>query len=166
MDRNDIYESIRLDEPWDSPFNSTFNNGGPFADIGLEIITCPSDIEANSIPQTMTSYVVVVGPETAFPGSETVSLDDITDGATNTLLIVEVANSGIRWMEPRDLHVTQMARTVNAAAGQGIRSEHPGGAVVAYADGHTTFLPDTLTAAELDALLTIAGGEEIPDDAY
>ena len=161
MDRNDFYESLRLDEPWDSAHNSQVFAQRPFAGVGFDIMRCPSDVRENAIPPLATSYLAVVGPDTAFPGSECVSLDDITDDPTQTLLIVEVANSGILWMEPRDLHVTQMATTVNATSGQGICSEHPGGAVVVFADGHTEFLSESTTAEELAAMLTIAGDEEV-----
>jgi prepilin-type processing-associated H-X9-DG protein len=166
MDRNRLYDSIRLDEPWDSPHNTQVFSQRPLADVGLEIMRCPSDELANSIPPMTTSYVVVVGPDTAFPGSESVSFADITDGPTETLMIVEIADSGICWMEPRDLEVSQMASTINAPLGQGMCSEHPGGVVVTFADGHTTFLDDTVTADTLKALLTIAGGEDIPESAY
>ena len=157
MDRNDIYESLRLDEPWDSTHNRQV-----FAQLrDPQLMCCPSDERANAVVPTTTSYLAVVGPDTVFPGSESVSLDDITDDATNTLLIVEVANAGILWMEPRDLDVTQMAPTINATTGQGIRSEHTGGAVVAFVDAHTEFLSDSTTAEEIAAMLTIAGGEEV-----
>jgi len=31
------------------------------------------------------------------------SMADVTDGTPNTLMVVELAKSGIHWMEPRDL---------------------------------------------------------------
>jgi hypothetical protein len=41
----------------------------------------------------------------------------------------------------------------------GISSNHPGIVGVAYADGHTEWLPDSVSSAALKALFTIAGGE-------
>jgi prepilin-type processing-associated H-X9-DG protein len=52
------------------------------------------------------------------------------------------ANSGIHWMEPRDLHVLQMAPTINAKSGQGLSSAHNGGAHVLLADGAVRFLSE------------------------
>jgi prepilin-type processing-associated H-X9-DG protein len=81
-------------------------------------------------------------------------------------LVVEIQNSGTHWMEPRDLHVTQMARQINPPRGQGISSPHgphpTGGANVVMADGTVKFL-DTkaLTADQIEGLLTIAGGEQV-----
>ena len=153
LDRNDVYQSLHLDEPWDSPHNREF------AKLGMSVMSCPSDGSVNDVAPQMTPYLAIVGPETAFPDGDSVSLDDITDDPTKTLLIVEVADSGILWMEPRDLDVAQMAPTVNATTGHGIRSEHSGGAVVVFVDGHIEFLSEPTTAEELAAMLTIAGGE-------
>jgi len=83
---------------------------------------------------------------------------------TATLQLVEVANSGIHWMEPRDLHVGQMAPTVNPRAGQGISSGHKGGAIGLLADGSVRFLSENLPAETIRGLLTIQGGETIPED--
>jgi hypothetical protein len=64
-------------------------------------------------------------------------------------------------MDPRDLHVTQMPQAINPPRGQGISSPHHGmksrGAQAALADGSVTFLPDTLPADALRALLTRNG---------
>jgi prepilin-type processing-associated H-X9-DG protein len=150
LDHLPLYRQYRFDEPWDGPNNSQL------AATSLGVFRCPED---QAGPPAETNYLLVVGPETAWPGARCVRLDEISDGASNTILLVEVRQSGIAWMEPRDLHVLQMAPGVNAKAGQGISSGHPGGANVAFADGLVLFLPDSLTPAELRGLLTIRGGE-------
>lgn len=86
------------------------------------------------------------------------SLDDFKDGTGNVLLVVEVHNSGIHWMEPRDLHVLQMAPGVNPAAGQGISSSHPHGAQAGYADGAVKFLPDDRTPEFLRSRIHLDDG--------
>jgi prepilin-type processing-associated H-X9-DG protein len=67
-------------------------------------------------------------------------------------------------MEPRDLHITQMATTINPKAGQGISSLHPHGAMAAYVDGHIEKLPENLSPEQLRARLTIAGGEKVVEE--
>ena len=152
-----LSERYDFSEPWDGP------NNRKLADIPVSGFTCRADHED---PSTMTSYVAVIGPGTAWPEDQPTRIKDFTDGIRNTLLVVEVADSGIHWMEPRDLHVGQMAPTVNPAAGQGISSPHPGGAQVAFANGHTRFLPETTSPQDLRAMLTISGREPIDmDDA-
>lgn len=147
-----------LDEPWDGPTNRALHTLAPM------YYRCPIDAG----PDTHTSYVAVVGPRTTwppgkrppavvFPGKARPTLDP----AEQTLLIVEVANSGIHWMEPRDLEVGERIDAVNTPHGNCPSSLHPGGALAAMADGTIRFLPNSLTVEELRAILTVAGGEPL-----
>lgn len=163
LDAEDVYQKYRFDEPWDGPNNRLLAKDifRAKTDYGLlSVFNCPSETEPGTV---MTNYVAVVGPETCWQGTDGVKLDDIKDGASNTLLVVEVANSGIHWMEPRDLHVGQMTPMINAKAGQGISSRHPGGAQVLRADGSVWFLSEKLPTATVRGLLTVQGGENIND---
>ncbi|HEY2250622.1 MAG TPA: DUF1559 domain-containing protein [Planctomycetaceae bacterium] len=158
LDQAPLYVQYRFDEPWDGP------NNRKLADKILPIFNCPSEVHGDGkSAATMTSYVAVVGPETAWPGNTATSIRDIKDGTSNTLLIVEVANSRIHWMEPRDLHVVQMAPTINAKFGQGISSLHTGGAHALLADGSVRFISEQTTAELIRALLTVHGKEKIGD---
>jgi prepilin-type processing-associated H-X9-DG protein len=112
---------------------------------------------------TMAHYVAIVGTETMWPDGGTTDPRKVSDGTSMTFLVVEVANSGIHWMEPRDLHVIQMAPTINAKSGEGISSPHTGGAQVLFADGHVQFITDNLSAADLRALLTAHAGDTPAD---
>jgi hypothetical protein len=73
---------------------------------------------------------------------------------------VEVANAGIRWAEPRDLHIVQMAMFLNAVRGQGPSSNHKGGVHVLFANGSVRLLPEETSSEDLRAMLTITGGEK------
>lgn len=157
-----LYEAYQFDEPWDGPTNREL------AGRADGIFRCPTeDVTKNQEeagdPQ-QTSYVAIVGPETLWRGDQGVCLCDVYDGSATTLQLVEVANSGIHWMEPRDLHVNQMAPTINPTAGQGISSRHKGGAIGLMADGSVRFLSEKLPAETIRGLLTIQGGEAIPED--
>ena len=158
LDQGPLYAEYRFDEPWDGPHNSKL------ADKIIAVYNCPSEDHArDKSTATMTSYVAVVGPETVWPESGATTIGDIKDGTSNTLMIVEVANSGIHWMEPRDLHAVQMAPTINPKSGQGISSPHIGGAQVLMADGSVRFISEQLTAETIHALLTAHAGEQIED---
>lgn len=164
LEQQPLYDQYDFDEPWDGPNNSRLGNqlekhywwGGQ----------CPEETRQRT---PWTSYVAVTGPGTLWPGSEPATLEDCSDGLSNTILVVEVANSGIRWMEPRDLDVSQLPLRVNPQQGLGISSRHrvsrfprrPGCAYAAFADGTVGFLPDALSAEELRAMLTIDRGEEV-----
>lgn len=158
MEQQQVYDLYRFDEPWDGPNNRRLHGHG------LPYIRCPAEVaRGQRDPMTETSYVVVVGSKTAFPGDKCVALGDIADDHENTILVVEVAGSGIHWMEPRDLHVTQMARAINPAKGQGISSRHKLGAHAILADGSVQYLDAVQTTeADIQAMLTIDGDEPSP----
>jgi uncharacterized protein DUF1559 len=156
LEEGDLYKQYRFDEPWDGPNNKKLH------DITVPSYVCPERSGRESNPIADTNYTVVIGRRTAFPEDRCVALSDMIDDHGHTILVVEVANSGIRWLEPRDLHVTQMARQINAPRGQGISSPHPtGGANVVMVDGTLRFLDARLTPDQLEGLLTIAGGEKV-----
>ena len=54
-----------------------------------------------------------------------------------------------------------MAPGINPPAGQGISSNHRGGANVAFAEGSVRFRRNDTPLETLDAMLTIEGGETI-----
>ncbi|MCA9095201.1 MAG: hypothetical protein KDA68_17060 [Planctomycetaceae bacterium] len=87
----------RLDEPWDGPNNSKLHN------VENPIYRCASDPS----PQIYTSYVSIQGSNTLFPDKGTCSLSSIQDKLSNTILLLEMHNSGIHWMEPKDLSVDE-----------------------------------------------------------
>lgn len=97
----------------------------------------------------------------SWPRETPVSCSDVTDGVSNTWLLVELADSGINWTEPRDLHVLQMAPQINPPTGQGICSKHSAGANIACVDGSVRFVPELLAPQEVRAMITIDGGEKI-----
>jgi prepilin-type processing-associated H-X9-DG protein len=155
LDQRNLYKQYNFNEPWDGPNNSKLHN------LVLKIYCCPS--HSAKQPMTETSYVAVVGSKTVWITESDkihpVRMADITDGASATILLVEVETSGIHWMEARDLHMTQMATAINSPRGQGISSGHAGGVNVAFADGSVRFLDSNTSPATLRALLTRNGKE-------
>lgn len=89
-------------------------------------------------------------------------MSDFTDGLENTILLVEIQNSDIHWMEPRDLDWRTMSFQVNDPRLPSISGPHPAGPVVVFGDRiHGFRLSSTLKPETLKALLTIAGGEPV-----
>jgi hypothetical protein len=164
LGHSDLYARYRFDEPWDGP-----NNRKLAAEMPPEF-ACPCQPRPSG-GLTETNYLAVVGPGTVWPGVKPTSMSQISDGTSNTILVVEVHDSGISWLEPRDLHVTQMPMTINPLRGQGISSRHASPndrgrgtrAVAVFCDGHTQSLPNDLPPETLRGLLTIGGGEKLGD---
>jgi hypothetical protein len=152
LEQNALYRQYRFDEPWDGPNNSQLH------DTRVKIYLCPSE-RTNTFA---TNYVVVTGSQTIWPGATPTKLADIKDGPHNTIILVEVHNSGIHWMEPRDLDITNMPMAINAPKGVSISSAHhsAGFANVVFADGQPERIPNTALAKAIRAALTISGSEK------
>jgi Protein of unknown function (DUF1559) len=155
IEETGLYGRYRFSEPWNGPNNIKLLNSMP------SIFACPSGF---SNPTNLTNYVAVTGPGTMFPGARSTKLEDVTDGTSNTLAIVEVDNVNVPWTAPTDLDVRTMSFQVNDPKRPGISSKHPGGANVGVADGRTRWARDSMTPGNLRAALTIAGGEGITMD--
>jgi hypothetical protein len=150
MDNNYLAKAIRKDEAWDGPNNAKSTS------VCQMSYLAPSDPQIDKSPANFTSYVAVVGPRAAWSGATPRKLSDFKN-PSKTILLVEIAHSGIHWAEPRDLYVGQMAPGINPKVGQGISSDDAGGAHVLYADGSIEFLPDTTDPKKLAELLDIDG---------
>jgi Protein of unknown function (DUF1559) len=89
-----LYQQYRMDEPWDGPDNKKLIAQMP------EVFRSSYDDPKS----TNSSYFVLVGGGTPFePGPHRIKISDITDGTSNTILIVE-SKRDIPWTEPRDIH--------------------------------------------------------------
>lgn len=164
LEQQDLYDQYRFDEPWNGP------NNAKLAGVHVDEYECPEQRYAGT--PIMTSYVAVVGQGTAWPGPTSSRFKDFRNGTSNTLMVVEVADSGIHWMEPRDLDAATMVMSVNSPRGTGISSLHrdPGwggqrlGANAGLVDGSVRFLPTDTPEATVRALVTAAGGEPSEPD--
>lgn len=121
--------------------------------MSIPLFNCTTRFPDEASP--LTSYLAVVGPETVWPESGGVRPQDLTSGLRTPLMVVEVGNSDVHWMEPRDLHVRQMAPTINPTSGQGISSPHylEKGAHAVMVDGPACILPNSLSADEVRRML-------------
>ena len=153
LERQDLFQAYRWDEPWDGPNNIKLHK------VRIGIFNCPRDGKQRGT--TLTSYLALVGPQTVFPHIGTRSLADITDGPDKTILLVEVHGFGIHWLEPRDISPAQYEALVRKASLKNFTRNHPGYGIVSYADGNVSMIPDTISPTDLQALMTIAGGEAV-----
>lgn len=153
LDHQELYDQYDFGQPWDGP-----NNRGLVLSIPPSVFSCPADMAAGPYD---TSYVLVTGEYSAWPDDHAPNLDEFTDDLEQTIALVEVANSGIHWMEPRDLSLSEAVRGINAKTGLGISSRHRGGAFSGRADGSVWFVSESLDREQLRAILTPSGGEVV-----
>ena len=152
-----LYDAYNWEEPWDSPANLAWAESMP------PEYRCPSDSDAGPME---TNYVAIVGPQTAMPSGGRIGISQIADGASTTILHVEVSGSGITWSEPRDLDAGTISYQINDPTGRGISGPHPGGVQAVFCDGSVQFLSESMHPEVLRALTTRAGNEELPYDVF
>ena len=106
--------------------------------------------------------MAVTGPGTVFDGAKATTMSEITDGTSNTIMIVEVESSGVNWAQPMDVDASQSSPPWSPPGPGKPGSRHPGGIQAALCDGSVQFLSNATPPATVQALTTKAGGELVP----
>ena len=147
LEESPLYEQFRLDEPWDSEHNRAL------------IPRMPAVFQNPNLPnpEGKTNYLAVVGEPCVFDGTEKgKSIREITDGTSNTIMLVEAApDQAVEWTKPDDWEYDSN----NPKAGLG--GLRPGGWIAALADGSVRFVPEMIDPEQLKAMFTSTGGEKI-----
>ncbi len=149
LEQGDLYNQFHLDEAWDSPHNK------PLGDKMPRVFQCPS----GALSQGLTTYEVFVEPHSMFTGKPSgVTIKDVTDGSSRTLLVVE-STQPVPWTKPGGLSLA------SSEPGLGMGSKHPGGFSVSMADGSVRFITisgeDATSSGNLKAMVTRDGNEEV-----
>jgi len=127
----DVYNRYGFSEPWDGP-----NNRKLVRELERNAFACPRGPERGT---TYTSYVAIVGPNTAWPGAKATSFDakvlwddsstsspyDDAKAAADTILVIEITGSDIHWMEPRDITLDELLSDDPSRSGSRLSSPHP-----------------------------------------
>ena len=152
IEQTAMYQQIRLDEPWDSEHNKQFHDRMP------NNYACPTN------PGQGCTYVGIAG-EGFRPAKEAgqrgkgIGLGNITDGTSNTFMIIEV-KEGFCWMDPTaDITLDELVKGINGQGRAG--SFHPGGCNIGMFDGSVRFISETIDKEILRAFGTINGGESV-----
>jgi prepilin-type N-terminal cleavage/methylation domain-containing protein/prepilin-type processing-associated H-X9-DG protein len=105
-----------------------------------------------------------------------VTMTSISDGTSNTLMLIEKANfsnqswcsqgkgcNEFLWVHHQSQGMVTTSEPVNYTVNNSRAAEgfHSGGVMAAYADGHVAFLPNSIDSALYSALGTRNGGEVV-----
>lgn len=170
----------RWDEPWDGPFNIRLAHGldvhidaPPLDESGKPCVKslgpCEGPIDYACLFRTQTEapehdfhshFFAIVGNETAWPRDRAMKLEDIGDGAENTILLAESHTLSAYWSEPVDLEFDNMTFVVNDPVGPGISSATDPCPIVIFADWAVYHLDPATPPETVRALLTANGGEK------
>ena len=150
IEQEALYKEIRLNEPWDSEYNSQFHSKVPHG------LRCPGVVNGSgneAIPARGGCYYsVIVGEEAVFNGSREREMNDLSNGTSRTILVVE-RRTPVNWMDPtHELPFAIACEGVNVNA-LGISSYHEGGVNCVFFDGCAQFLPDSTSSKKLRAML-------------
>jgi hypothetical protein len=148
LEQDAVYRQFDLDRKWDDPRNR------PLADTRVPQYVSPLDDSASA----QTRVRVFIGPDTMFPpGEPPVSLREVKDGSSNTILAVEAADP-VPWPQPWEL--------VYARGGPLPPLGHPhrpAGFLMLVTDGSVRFTPKGVSERSLRAGITPAAGDGPPD---
>ncbi len=147
MEEVALSDSYDPNVSWDDPAN---------AQVRMTVLPCYQCPSAERYLPNTTDYVMITGEGTVggVPNEGT-KLGDIADDSSNTILVVEIADSFIEWSEPSDLSIDELTMLLNDPQGMGPGSHHPGGLNVLFCDGSTSFISENLDAATLETMLRI-----------
>jgi hypothetical protein len=150
VEQQALYNEYNFDEPWDGPNNIKLLEGMP------AVYAYPGMIGGR---QTRAAYFVFSGPEGMLGKGDKPTFMDVTDGTSNTLMVVE-AKRDIPWTKPEDIPFDPNGPLPQLG---GLTAD---GFNTAFGDGSVRFIKHTINPHVLKALITRAGGEVISADQY
>ena len=146
IEQQELYQKFHLDEPWDSEHNLSL------------LPEMPSTFVDPSVPAEpgYTVFQYPVGEQVLIPEEGQRRFREITDGLSNTIMVVEVnRDDAVPWTQPSDMNVDldnplpQLGNT------------HQGGFHVVMADGAVKFITTNVDLGLLRALFTPANRDVV-----
>ncbi|MCE9565906.1 MAG: DUF1559 domain-containing protein [Planctomycetes bacterium] len=151
IEQDALYKQFKLDEPWDSANNKQWSQ------MTIKTFLSPNAVLAS--PAGKTNYQGFVGPGTIFEPGKKITFAGITDGLSNTIMVVETAD-GVDWAKPGGIPFDpkKPLPKLTSVSGNGFMN-------VAMGDGSVrTVSLKTITEKTLKAAITRNGGEVLGDD--
>ena len=166
LEQRNLYDSLRLDLPWDDPHNLAL-----LQRVLPDAILCPSEVQRTTEDGFFkTSYVAVTGaaPSPEFRSSRGIiapdrglRMEEITDGTSNTIIVGEVTDGG-----PWFAGGAGTARRIDDWIVRKPWSQHPGGGVFLFADGSVQFMTPNIDSQTLRRMAIAQDGQPVERDGY
>jgi hypothetical protein len=151
LDQEKLYREFKLDEPWDSEHNKKLIPRMP------AVFANPTNPKLAR--QGKTTFLAPLGDSTLFPKGKDIRIQDIGDGTSNTILLLDADDEHATiWTKPDDLRIDPK----NPA--KGLRIYLGKCFLFLMADGSTHLVDATISKETLWAAFTRDGGEPITLD--
>lgn len=142
-----LYSTIDLSKPWDDRANARPG------ETTVDCYRCPSAI----YDEGLTTYLGIVGPDCVFTGADSRAFAEVTDEFLETMAVIDAPfDNAVPWMSPNDISEEEVVSMEPET-----HTNHPGIVQALLLDGSVTMIPLDSDPANLRAMMTIAGGEEV-----
>ncbi|WP_373650627.1 DUF1559 domain-containing protein [Schlesneria sp. DSM 10557] len=146
LDEQKLYDSIDLAKPWNDRANE------PARKTAVGVYQSPWGAEDS----TMTPFLAMVTPESVLRPMQSCKLEDVTDGASMTLMLIEVPTDQMGdWISPGDADdetLRKLASTTTSPSAKGVG--------ILLVDGSVRNLDYKIPLDQLRALVTVSGHDE------
>lgn len=136
IEQGALYEQFHHDEPWDSEHNRKLIARMP------DIYAAPG----SEAEEGRTNYLTIRDESSLFPGTDPIRFAGITDGLSNTIMVVEASDdAAVIWTKPDDAVLDPM-KPMRLLGGL-----RKGGFFAVLGDGSVGYFPDSLGAEIINA---------------
>ena len=155
--------------------NPSYSDWVPPRLFPYQVLVCPANVKGTD--SGVTNFVGISGVGSDSPTLPTghpragvfgfdrqTSVADIKDGVACTMMLAETADGIGPWIAggPATVRGLDPGRRPYIGPGRPFGGSHPGGAMIAFADGSVRFLRESIDPTVFEALSTAAGGEVVP----
>ncbi len=139
-------------------------NSGPRPDLSLSWDDVRNREYLHSAPNLFcfgesnrTHVVAITGPGTMFSECAGAFPADCAPDALDAIILLEVGDSGLHWMEPGDLEIGSVRSAIVGSRGEGISGTFKDGFFVGFADGKVWFMQRSTPFDKLKLFFSIEG---------